>query len=61
MRGADIVTVGNVWTYTPASHKTVQYGHKRVVYLGPQAQAIVSRYFKSDTTAALFSPADTDR
>lgn len=31
MRGCDLDVSGNVWTYTPASHKTEHHGKSRVV------------------------------
>jgi integrase len=52
----DIDTTGRVWTYTPLSHKTEHHGHKRVIYLGPQAQALVRGWLRHDLTAFLFSP-----
>jgi integrase len=58
MRTIDVDTSGRVWTYTPASHKTEHHGRTRVIYLGPQAQAILRPWLRPDLTAALFSPAE---
>jgi integrase len=58
MRGCDITMSGSVWEYTPASHKTEHHGRQRIVMLGPKAQLILWEFFRSDTTAYLFSPAD---
>ncbi|MBN2377028.1 MAG: site-specific integrase [Sedimentisphaerales bacterium] len=44
MRPVDIDTSGKIWFYRPASHKTEHLGHKRLVALGPKAQAIASRF-----------------
>lgn len=61
MRGCDLDTSGKVWVYTPERHKTEHHGHERPIYLGPQAQAVVRLFLKTDLSAYLFSPADADR
>lgn len=61
MRRCDIDTSGDVWTYRPESHKTEHHGHERVVYLGPQAQKVITPFFKPEMNAYLFSPIDADR
>jgi integrase len=33
---------GDVWLYRPASHKNEHRGHGRVIYVGPEARAIIS-------------------
>ena len=58
MRGCDIKMSGSVWEYIPASHKTEHHGRQRIVMLGPKAQLILREFFRSDTTAYFFSPAD---
>lgn len=60
MRGCDLDVSGNVWVFTPHDHKTAHHGHKRSIYLGPQAQQIVREFLKTDTQAYLFSPADAE-
>ncbi len=44
MRPADIDRSGDVWTYTPASHKTEHHGKQRRIYFGPKAQALLLPY-----------------
>lgn len=61
LRGCDLDTRGNVWTYRPERHKTQHHGHERVVYFGPQAQEVVRPFLKPDLTACLFAPADAER
>ena len=61
MRGCDLDTVGKVWAYTPAAHKTEHYDQERVVYLGPRAQAIVGPFLRRDLGAYLFSPRDAEK
>jgi integrase len=56
LRGCDLETSGPIWTYSPALHKTAYRGHKRTIYLGPQAQAIVKPFLSTSLTAFLFSP-----
>jgi integrase len=42
MRPEDIDRNGDVWTYTPTSHKTEHHGKSRTIYIGPQAQQILA-------------------
>jgi integrase len=58
MRGCDIDTTGKLWLYKPAQHKNEHRDHERVIYLGPQAKAIVEQFWKPNLQAHLFSPAD---
>jgi integrase len=41
MRDADVDTTGEVWVYRPHRHKNKNRGKDRVVFLGPQAQAVL--------------------
>ena len=61
MRGCDINMQGETWIYTPASHKTQYRGHSRIVYLGPQAQAIIKQWLRGDTQAHLFQPCEAEQ
>jgi integrase len=61
MRGCDLDTSGIVWLYRPARHKTQHHGHERTIYLGPQAQAVLSEFLAADLQAFLFSPAAAER
>jgi len=56
MRTCDIDTSGRVWTYTPSEHKTDHHDKERTIYLGPQAQAIIKPWLRTELTAFLFSP-----
>lgn len=60
MRGCELEMTGRVWTYTPASHKTEHHGIERPIYLGPQAQAVVEPFLKTDLDAYLFSPQNAE-
>lgn len=61
MRGSELEMTGRVWTYTPASHKTEHHGIDRPIYLGPQAQAVIEPFLKTDLDAYLFSPQDAEQ
>jgi integrase len=56
MRAMDLNMSGQVWTYRPGSHKNRHRGLDRVIYLGPQAQAVVRPFLTTDLQAYLFSP-----
>ncbi|MCZ6792183.1 MAG: site-specific integrase [Planctomycetota bacterium] len=57
MRPCDLDRSDEVWTYTPASHKTGYRGHRRTIYLGPRAQEVVKPFLDGrPDTAYLFSP-----
>ena len=56
MRPCDLDTSGDVWWYTPRSHKTEHHGHQRVIALGPRAQDVVRPFLKPSLEAYLFSP-----
>jgi len=50
MRPGDIDRDGEVWLYSPGSHKTEHLGKGRVIAIGPRAQLILQKY--------LLKPAD---
>jgi integrase len=63
LRACDIDMTGHVWLYRPGSdqgpdgqHKTAYAGRKRVIALGPQAQASLKPFLTLNTTAYLFDP-----
>ncbi len=60
MRPCDIDTSGNLWIYTPTSHKTQHHGHKRQIPLGPRCQEILRPYLLKKTDAYCFTPHDAD-
>jgi integrase len=51
---------GKLWTYRPPRHKTAHYGHKRTVYLGPKACAILKTLLRPSLQDFLFSPAEAE-
>ena len=45
MRYCDIDTSGEIWKYTPFTHKTKKKGKVRELPIGPKAQEILKKYF----------------
>jgi len=45
---------GAIWTAKLADHKTAHHGKERVLYFGPQAQLILSRYLSANPQQKLF-------
>ena len=56
MRTGDIDRTESPWKYVPQSHKTAYKGHKRVIYIGPRAQAVLADWLRADPEAFLFQP-----
>ena len=54
MRFCDIDTSGEVWKYTPFTHKTKKKGKIRILPIGPRAQAILQKYFDQCTDREQF-------
>ncbi len=44
LRPCDLDMSGEVWTYSPAEHKTSWRGHERTIYLGPRSQEILKAF-----------------
>jgi len=54
MRYCDIDRSGEIWKYTPFTHKTKKKGKVRELPIGPRAQAILTKYFDSCTDVNQF-------
>ncbi|MCL2648466.1 MAG: site-specific integrase [Phycisphaerales bacterium] len=61
MRRGELDRSGKVWVYTPPAHKTAHRGHRRRIYLGPQAQATVLPFLARPDDAYLFSPIEAEK
>jgi integrase len=60
IRPCDIERSSEVWAYRPQSHKTQHHGRERVIFIGPQAQAILLRYLVRDPEAQCFRSIDSE-
>lgn len=58
MRPMDVDRAGKVWVFAPHTHKLQHHGRQRVIFLGPQAQAILTQYLLRAGDAYCFSPAE---
>lgn len=56
VRPGDIDRSGDVWEYVVGGHKTEHHGRERTVYIGPDAQAILTPYLLRAGDAFCFSP-----
>jgi integrase len=61
MRTSDIDRNGEIWTYTPSSHKTAHHGHHRSIFIGPKAQNVLKPFLRLDPAAYCFSPVEAER
>jgi integrase len=60
MRPMDIKRTGEVWEYRPSSHKTQHHGKSRVIFIGPQAQSILTPFLDRPADAYCFSPIESE-
>jgi integrase len=60
MRTADLETSGRVWTYRPGQHKTEHHGKGREIYIGPQGQAVLKPWLRTNLSEFVFSPRDSE-
>jgi integrase len=60
MRPCDIDRSVDPWQYRPHSHKTAYHGRERIIFIGPQAQAVLLRYLARDPQAHCFRPCDSE-
>lgn len=56
MRTRDVDRTAAVWSYRPYSHKTEHHNRERLIYLGPQAQAVLSQFLLANPDLYIFSP-----
>ena len=64
LRTRDIDQSGEVWTITPADHKTAHHGHARTIHVGPHARVVLLPFLNlAAPDAFIFSPAaaESDR
>jgi integrase len=56
LRGADLDTSGPVWIFRPRSHKLEHQKRDPVVFIGPDAQAVLKPWLRDDLTQFVFGP-----
>ncbi|TWT69343.1 tyrosine-type recombinase/integrase [Crateriforma conspicua] len=61
IRPCDVDRSGDVWEYHVDGHKTEHHERDRVVYIGPEAQALLAPYLLRDAQTHCFSPREADR
>jgi integrase len=61
MRPMDVDRSGEVWAYRPESHKTEHHGRERVIFIGPQGQAILQPYLLRAADAYCFVPSESEK
>jgi len=62
LRTGDIDRSGKVWKFRPLSHKVEHHGKDRVIFFGPQAQAVLGPFLRpNEPSRFLFSPAEAER
>ncbi len=58
LRTCDIIRDSEPWHYCLDKHKTAHHGHKRVIFFGPKARAVLEPFLDNDNPEKfLFSPA----
>lgn len=61
IRAIDLNMNDKIWIYSPAEHKTAHHGHKRNIYIGPQAQKVIEPFLQNrPVDAYLFSPSEAE-
>ena len=60
MRTGDMDMSGDVWIYSPIQHKTRYRGRKKLIYLGPKCQELLSSYLKHNLQESIFSPRQSE-
>ena len=60
IRPCDVNRSVDPWEYRPQSHKTQYRGRVRIIFIGPQAQAILLPYLARDAEAHCFRPCDSE-
>lgn len=58
MRPCDIDRVGDVWIYSPISHKLAYRGSDKLIPIGPKGQRVLGPFLDREDTEFLFSPGE---
>ena len=60
LRLCDLDRREKIWRYTPEHHKTEHHGKKRIIYIGPQAQAVLQPYLDRSPEEHCFQPRESE-
>ncbi len=60
MRPCDIDRTGEVWIYTPYTHKTQYLSKVRVIYIGAKAQKVIIPFLNRNKHEYIFFPIEAD-
>lgn len=60
LRPIDVDRSGDVWTYKPYAHKNEHHERQRVIFFGPQAQAILLPFLDRPENDYCFSPKESE-
>lgn len=58
LKGGSALELPGVWVYVPQLHKTANWGHARIILIGPAAQSVLAPFLDRDPLAYCFSPAE---
>lgn len=61
LRPCDIDQSSDIWTYEPHDHKNRWRGHRRIVPLGPRAQAVLAPFLARPSQDYCFSPREAEQ
>ena len=60
MRPMDLDRDGDVWTYTPTTHKRAHAGESKTIFIGPRSQKVIIPFLQREPGAFVFSPAEAE-
>lgn len=60
IRPGDIDRSGEVWAYTPGSHKTEHHNRGRLIMVGPKAQELLRPFLQRQAGDYCFTPAESE-
>lgn len=61
LRQTELDTTGKAWLFKPEQHKTAHHKRRRIVIVGPKAQAVIAPFLSRSIDAYLFQPCEAWR
>jgi integrase len=58
VRPCEVNTEGEIWLYQPSRHKTEHFDRRKVIMLGPKAQAVLKPWLDREPESYCFNPAE---